>query len=309
MQLPPLKSLWYFKHAAELGSFKLAAEQLFVSQAAVSQQIRLLEQQLDCNLFTRHTRYVELTRQGEQLLPHVLKGFSHLQAGVQAVSQDSHPNTLNLTVLPSFASGWLLGRISDFQNKYPHIKVRIEPSDQLADFSAGQVDLGIRFGQGSYPGLHSELISDDSLFLAYKPGAIDTSKSLKNQVLEQKLIKDICPDAERGWLKLADELAVSPDALPSLVIDNAALVIQATLAGQGIALVRRRLIESQLLHGQLEIYPDFEYHCQYKYYLAAPLEHFKWQKVQLFKDWLQKQFAYDDQHYKSRQAKLMGNKK
>ena len=149
MQLPPLKSLWYFKHAAELGSFKLAAEQLFVSQAAVSQQIRLLEQQLDCSLFTRHTRFVELTRQGEQLLPHVLKGFSHLQAGVQAVSQDNHPNTLNLTVLPSFASGWLLGRISDFQNKYPNIKVRIEPSDQLADFSAGQVDLGIRFGQGN----------------------------------------------------------------------------------------------------------------------------------------------------------------
>ena len=297
MQLPPLKSLWYFKHAAELGSFKLAAEQLFVSQAAVSQQIRLLEQQLDCSLFTRHTRYVELTRQGEQLLPHVLKGFSHLQAGVQAVSQDNHPNTLNLTVLPSFASGWLLGRISDFQNKYPNIKVRIEPSDQLADFSAGQVDLGIRFGQGNYPGLHSELISDDSLFLAYKPGAIDDNKPLKPQILAQKLIKDVCPDAERGWLTLAQQLAVSPDALPALEIDNAALVIQATLAGQGIAMVRRRLIETQLQLGQLEIYPNYEYHCQYKYYLAAPLEHFKWQKVQLFKAWLLEQFALDDQQF------------
>lgn len=304
MKLPPLKSLWYFKHAAKLGSFKLAAEQLFVSQAAVSQQIRLLEQQLGCALFTRHTRYVELTRQGEQLLPHVLKGFDHLHTGVQSLSQDSHPNTLNLSVLPSFASGWLLGRISDFQHQYPNIKVRIEPSDQLADFSTGQVDLGIRFGLGNYPDLQSELLTDDSLFLAYKPGLIDVTKTLKPQVMAQKLIKDICPDAERGWLTFAEQLGMNADALPSLEIDNAALVIQATLAGQGIAIVRRRLIETQLQLGQLEVYPDFEYPCQFKYYLAGPAEHFTWHKVQVFKDWLMRQFELDDEQFYKHQQSL-----
>ena len=127
-----------------------------------------------------------------------------------AVSQDSHPNTLNLTVLPLFASGWLLCRISDFQNKYPNIKVRIESAINLPTFHiAGQVDLAFDLVMKLPRFRNSELISDDSLFLAYKPGAIDVNKPLKPQILAQKLIKDVCPDAERGWLTLAQQLAVS----------------------------------------------------------------------------------------------------
>jgi len=299
MNLPPLKSLWYFKHAAELGSFKLAAEQLCVSQAAVSQQIRLLEAHLGCQLFSRQTRFVELSQQGEQLLPAILQGFSHLQAGVNALTLDSHPNCLNLSVLPSFASGWLLQHISDFQHKYPQINLRIDPSDQHANFASGLVDLGIRFGLGKYPGLHSELMADDSLFLAYKPGMIDSNLPLKAQLLQHQIIMDVCPDAQRGWQDLAEKLEVSATALSaSFEIDNAALVIQATLAGQGVALVRRRLIESHIKLGQLEVYPSFEYNCQYKYFLVGPKEHFDFAKVIAFKAWLLSAFKQGDDDFK-----------
>ncbi|MFK3858009.1 LysR substrate-binding domain-containing protein [Pseudoalteromonas rhizosphaerae] len=295
MTLPPLKSLWYFKHAAELGSFKLAAEQLFVSQAAVSQQIRLLEAHLGCRLFKRQTRFVELTRQGEQLLPAILQGFSHFQSGVNSLSQDTNPHSLNLSVLPSFASGWLLQHINDFQRHHPGIHLRIDPSDQHANFASGQVDLGIRFGLGQYPELHSELVADDSLLLAYKPGLLTPQLPLRAQLLQQQLIMDVCPDAERGWQTLAAELNISPTAMPVfLEIDNAALVIQATLAGQGIALVRRRLIESHIKFGQLEVYPNFEYNCHYKYYLVGPKEHFNWPKVIAFQAWLLSRFQQDD---------------
>lgn len=299
MNLPPLKSLWYFKHAAELGSFKLAAEQLFVSQAAVSQQIRLLEAHLGCQLFTRQTRFVALTRAGEQLLPAILQGFSHFQSGVNGLSQDTEPHSLNLSVLPSFASGWLLQHISDFQRHYPDIHLRIDPSDQHANFAAGQVDLGIRFGLGQYPELHSEFLADHSLYLAYKPGMLDPQLPLRAQLLQQQLIMDICPDAKRGWRSLVDELAISAAAMPVfLEIDNAALVIQATLAGQGVALVRRRLIESHIKLGQLEIYPDFEFSCHYKYYLVGPKAHFNWPKVIAFQAWLLAQFEQDDDAFK-----------
>ncbi|KPH65531.1 MULTISPECIES: LysR substrate-binding domain-containing protein [Pseudoalteromonas] len=299
MNLPPLKSLWYFKHAAELGSFKLAAEKLFVSQAAVSQQIRLLEANLQCELFTRHTRFVALTRQGEQLLPHVLKGFSCLQNGVNSLRQDEQPHCLNLSVLPSFASGWLLQHVSGFQRAYPGIHLRIDPSDHHANFSQGHVDLGIRFGLGNYSDVHSELLADDSLFLAYKPGLLDVNLPLKEQLLKQNIIMDICPDAEQGWQTLITSLGVCPASVPVfLEIDNAALVIQATLAGQGIALVRRRLIESHIKLGQLALFPGFEYACSYKYYLVGPKDHFKWEKVIAFKEWLLSQFKQDDEAFK-----------
>ena len=291
MQLPPLKSLLYFKHAAELGSFKLAAEQLYVTQAAISQQIRSLETHLGCVLFERHTRKICLTAKGKLLLPHIRKAFEHLHHGVQVIEEDPQPAGLNLSVLPSFATCWLLPRISSFQRQHPNIRVRIDPSDSLVDFDAGEADLGIRFGKGHYPGLHSELLASDDMLLAYKPGLIDPSKSLKEQIKSNHLIMDICPDAERAWGILFDKLALTGVHEPHfLEIDNAALVMQATLAGQGIGMLRRQLIQPQLALGQLEIHPEFEIACDYQYYLAGPVGHFNWHKVKLFRTWLLGQF-------------------
>ncbi|MBD1583752.1 LysR substrate-binding domain-containing protein [Pseudoalteromonas sp. S16_S37] len=292
MSLPPLKSLQYFMHAAHLGSFKLAAEQLFVTQAAISQQIRALEAHLGCELFIRETRKVKLTRQGEQLLPHVLGAFSQFEAGIKALKQDPSPNTLNLSVLPSFAACWLLPKIDDFQKKHNDIKLRIDPSDQLVDFEQGEADLGIRFGQGNYQDLHSELLGGDQMLLVYKQGMLEENKPLKAQLFDHQLIMDVCPDAQRAWQLLFDELLIQPAQQPSfLEIDNAALVVQAVLSGQGIGMLRRRLIEPQLVHQQLHVWQGFELMCEYKYYLVGPEHHFSWPKVDAFKSWLQSHFC------------------
>lgn len=292
MQLPPLKSLMYFKYAAELGSFKEAAERLYVTQAAISQQIRSLETHLACQLFERQTRKVTLTHKGKMLYPHILQAFEHLNTGLKAIEEDPSPTILNISVLPSFATCWLLPRVSSFQQQHPEIKIRIDPSDSLVDFDSGDADLGIRFGKGHYPDLHSEQLACDDMLLAYKPGLINIDQPLKAQLKRHNLIMDICPDAERAWQILFREIELEQDFDSHfLEIDNAALVMQSTLAGQGVGMLRRQLIQQQLALGQLEVLPSFKVSCEYQYYLAGPAGHFNWHKVKVFQQWLRDQFT------------------
>ena len=289
--LPPLKSLLYFNKAAELGSFKLAAEQLHVSQAAVSQQIRLLESHLNCVLFKRDIRQVELTEEGLRLYPYLSNGFKQIEQGVNLVKSDSQPNTLSLSVLPSFASCWLMPKVTRFQAQNTNIKLRIDPSDQHADFDKDIIDAGIRFGLGNYPNLQSEFLAHDSMVLAFKPGLIDLDKPIRPQLLKQKLIMDICPDAESAWAALLQKFDISSDDhQPFLEIDNAALVLQTVLSGQGIAVLRKQLLGNTIELGQLSLFPDFEQQCNYAYYFVAPKHHFERDKIQRFLAWLKGEF-------------------
>lgn len=286
MKAPPLKGLWYFKTAAELGGFKQAAEALFVTQAAVSQQIRLLEQQLGILLFERQTRKVMLTQQGHALLPYLHKAFGQVEMGLLTLKADPSPSTINLTVLPSFATCWLLPRLASFNKALPNYQLRIDPTEQLADFHQDDIDIGIRFGLGDYPGLKSELLAEDELVIAYRPGLIDPSQPIRMQLSKLNFIYDEGRDNEKAWLALNQQLGLMGHTVSNLKIDNAALVQQATVAGQGFSLLRRRLVNQSLELGQLEIYPDFAWPCEYRYYLVAPERHFEWPKLKSFRNWL-----------------------
>ncbi|ESP94554.1 MULTISPECIES: LysR substrate-binding domain-containing protein [Pseudoalteromonas] len=286
MKSPPFKGLWYFKTAAELGSFKQAAEALFVTQAAVSQQIRILEQQLGCTLFERQTRKVLLTQQGQDLLPYLHKAFGQVEMGLSMLKSDPNPNTISLSVLPSFATCWLLPRLTSFNKALPSYQLRIDPTEQLADFNHEDIDIGIRFGLGDYQGLKSELIAKDELVIAYRPGLIDPHKPLRAQLSKLNFIYDEGRDNELAWQALSSQLDLEGHTLSNLKIDNAALVQQATVAGQGFSLLRKRMVEQSLEMGQLEIYPDFAWLCEYSYHLVAPESHFEWPKFKAFRDWI-----------------------
>ncbi|KZN38705.1 LysR substrate-binding domain-containing protein [Pseudoalteromonas luteoviolacea] len=294
MKSPPLKGLWYFKTAAQLGSFKQAAEALFVTQAAVSQQIRILEQQLGCTLFERQTRKVVLTQQGQCLLPYLHKAFGQVEMGLSALKADPNPSTINLSVLPSFASCWLLPKLASFNDSLPDYQLRIDPTEQLAEFDEDDIDIGIRFGLGEYSGLKSELIADDELVIAYQPGLIDPHKPLRAQLSKHNFIYDEGRDNELAWFELCDQLGLSGHASSNLKIDNAALVLQATVAGQGFSLVRRRLVAQSLALGQLEVHPEFAWQCEYRYYLVAPERHFEWPKIKAFRDWIMAELKSTD---------------
>lgn len=152
----PFNALRTFEAAARRLSFTSAAEELAVTQSAVSHQIRALEVTLGVPLFRRLPRGLRLTDAGQRLLPVVRGAFDDLSAAMDRLRSVECGNTLTVSVMPSFAVKWLVPRISRFQADHPDIDLRISASERLADFSRDSIDVAVRFGDGTWPGLYCE---------------------------------------------------------------------------------------------------------------------------------------------------------
>lgn len=289
--LPPLNALRYFLVAANCLSFKAAAQQMFVTQAAISQHIKTLEDFLDCQLFVRGHRSISLTQAGQDLLPDIATGFEYLIKGVANVRGDSRPNVLNITVIESLSTRWLVPRLYLFQQLYPHISVRIQPSNKLLGFAQNDLDLAVRFGKGEYQQLECRKLADDTLYLVCHPRlATDalTPESLSALPALKENSGDILPAWEQFYAQHNLQPTIGPNALQ--VEDSTLTIVEAALAGQGVAMLRHSLIYEQLARRQLVRLFDFSYPCEYAYYLVAPQQHYTRQKVQLFSNWLIEMF-------------------
>ena len=212
-QMPPLKSLQFFLLAAQHQSFKIAAQKLFVTQAAVSQQIRGLEEFLSCQLFERHAKKTVLTEQGRRLLPFVENGFGQLNQGVQAIVGDPQPKVLRLSTLHSFTSLWLIPRLHEFQTLYPEIMVQLAPSNDLIDFRQSGIDLAIRMGRGGYKGLAEKKILADHLLLVGSPEllrSIDASDP--QQVFSLPWIEDTSRGIQEQLIHCCQQFGINRDS-------------------------------------------------------------------------------------------------
>ncbi len=289
-RLPSLKALQAFRHAAEAQSFKLAAEQLYVSQAAISQQIKALEQQLGVTLFHRLTREIELTSEGQQLLPYVSKAFTSLEQGINQLSDDPHPQRLILSTLPSFASRWLVPRLGDFQAQEEQLSIHISPGIRLDSFDDNQLDLAIRFGKGVYPGLSSRLLMRDYMIPVCHPSLISKDRPARQQLRELPLLTDDAPDMKDLWPQLRTTLGL-PDTLTSsrLQVTDSNILVEALLSGQGIAAARFSLVYEMLAREQLICPLPIYLPSSFDYYLVAPEHHFRRPKIQRFENWLRQQ--------------------
>ncbi|WP_166425239.1 LysR substrate-binding domain-containing protein [Paraglaciecola sp. 20A4] len=290
-KLPPLNALRYFLTAAKTMSFKEAADQMYVTQAAISQHIKTLEAFLGCQLFERGHRRISLTRAGQALLPDITTGFDYLNKGVRNVALDSRPNILNLTVIESLSSRWLVPRLYRFQQRYPHINVRIQPTNRLLNFAQDELDLAIRFGQGEYKQLESRQLASDTMHLVCHPrlaSKILTPGSLSTYPILKENSSDVMP----AWDQFYAQHTILPNNEQSAlqVDDSSITIIEAALAGQGVAMIRHSLIYEQLERGQLVKLFDFSFDCHYAYYLVAPPAHFTREKVQQFSSWLEEMF-------------------
>jgi LysR family glycine cleavage system transcriptional activator len=286
-KLPPLNSLRYFLAAAQSLSFKQAAEQLFVTQAAISQHIKTLEIHLGVQLFTRGTRQVTLTEDGKLLLPHIKAGFDNFNKGVALLSEDINPNVLNVTVVESLSNRWLVPRLQFFLEKHPQIRVRLEPSNQVKGFSGTDIDLAIRFGEGEYLGLESRFLLKDKFVLVCHPSLIQ--KELTPQNLYQlPLLEEKEPLTGEAWQVFLARHKLNENSFKKIleVDDSTVTIIDAVLAGQGFAMLRYNLIYQQIQRRQLVSLFDFSHPSAYSYYLVAPSHHFKKTKVRLFEKWL-----------------------
>lgn len=300
-RLPPLNALRAFTVAARHLSLSRAAEELSVTPAAVGQQVRLLEDHLGYALLRRTGRQTLLTDEGQALLPGLVEGFERLAAALDAPAQVGHDGVLTVSVAPSFAAKWLVPRLDAFQERHPAIDVRVSAAMQVVDFENGDVDCAIRYGPGHYPGLETARLLSESVIPVCAPGLVGGEPPLEvpADLAGQTLIHDdgperdaSCPDW-RMWLKAAGVDGVDPSRGPRF--DQASLVLEAAVAGRGVALAKARLAEADLRAGRLVRLFDLSQPVRFAYHFVAPPTKARLPRVIAFRDWLVAEAASEQQ--------------
>lgn len=251
-RLPPLSQLRAFEAAARHRSFKRAAEELSVSAAAISHQIRQLEQRLGVALFERHTRAVVPTAAARSLYPVLRDGFDAFAESIAALAPSPATASVTVSVTPAFAAHWLLPRLPELQRQNPHLDLRILASTTVSDLAAGAADLAVRYGHGPYPQHHAVHLATDRFAPVASPAmGMHTHADL----LRQRLIHfDWHQDGPEqpdwpAWLRAAD--INHDDARAGLRFSDESHAIQAAIAGHGVALLSLTLIQTELERGLL----------------------------------------------------------
>ena len=292
MSLPPLKSLYYFSVVAELQSIKAAAEKLFVTQAAVSQQIKSLEAFLGLSLFKREHRALVLTREGQQLLPFLTEAFNTIETGVKRLREDANPNVLTISVLPSFASRWLIPRLQSFYGQYPELSINLSMTEKLEDFSDSTVDVAIRYTQHINGALLYKPLMLEYVYPVCHPDYLaQRSLSCIDDLRSERLIDDEDCYGFITWDYWLSRHGADAHLFKQRQrYDGSHYVIDAALSKQGIAMVRHSLAAEPLKQGNLirllEGVDNSALEGEQQHYICAPEHHFGRQKVQAFCDWL-----------------------
>lgn len=290
-QLPPLNALRVFESAARHLSFTRAADELNVTQAAVSHQIKTLEDRLGLTLFKRMNRSLLLTDEGQTLAPAVTEALGIILSAVDRLHRHDQSGALTISTMDSFASSWLVPRLSRFQRLHPDIDVRILTSDTLVDMVRDNVDLAIRFGHGDWPGLHIERLMDENVFPVCAPNAITEDKPL-NIPADLKRHTLLHDDMQADWSLWCESMGVTGfDVRRGPSFQHSNLVIQAAMQGDGIALARGALVADLVKSGQLIRPFDFSLPSNFVYYFACPEANIRRPKVKAFRDWLFEEVA------------------
>jgi LysR family glycine cleavage system transcriptional activator len=289
-RLPPLNALRAFEAAARHLSFTKAAEELHVTQAAVSHQIKVLEADLGARLFRRYTRRLELTREGQTLLPPVGDGFARLTAGVAAVRGLQDSGILTVSVTPAFGGRWLAGRLTRFWERHPDIDLRLHHTTALSDFAREEVDLAVRYGLGEWEGLESEYLLPVDLVPVCSPEFLASGKPLeKPEDLAHRTLlhwKDYSEWTQ--WLKTAgvEDVVV---ARRGQVVDDVPVLLDLACQGAGVALERSALVADDIAKGRLVQPFPISVELSFAYHVVYPPGQLARPKVKAFRDWLREE--------------------
>jgi len=265
-RLPPLNALRAFEAAARHGSFVRAAAELGVTPGAVSQQIKALEQLLGLTLFRRQARGVRLTEAGRGYLPGIAEGFDRLARATLQVHDTAAGNVLagrlSITVLPSFAAGWLVRRLPAFRARHPEIDLLIRSERQTVDLHREDADLAIRYGLGDFPNLEATHLLREEIFPVCAPALLNADPPLRapEDLRAHDLLDDAGALGNEPWIRWQpwldfwglDAFGLSDAARrPGLHFTDSVQLYQAALLGQGVALGRSALIGDELASGRL----------------------------------------------------------
>jgi LysR family glycine cleavage system transcriptional activator len=292
--LPPLNALRAFEAAARHLSLSLAANELNVTPAAISHQVRLLEDHIGLPVFERNGRGLVLTDAGAAGLRDLREAFAHLSAAMDAIGSLGETGTLSVSVAPSFAAKWLLPRLDSFEREHPEIDVHVSASMQLADFARDRVDVAIRYGAGGYSDVFFEKLLTETVVPVCSPELLG-GKTLRSarEVVSLTLLHDDSPDNDPScpnwdmWLRAAGVDDVDVDRGPRF--NQASLVIEAAILGRGVALAKSTLAAADLQAGRLVRPIQTERRVDFAYYFVAPRAKLNLPKVGYFRDWLRRQ--------------------
>lgn len=291
LSLPSLHGLRVFEAVARRMSFTDAGRELGVTQTAVSHQIKTLEAELGVALFRRSPRRIALTEQGKRWALELVEVFARLHAINRKLRAEvsAKSKAIAISIVPSFASRWLVPRLGRFMARHPDYEVRISASAELVDFANDPVDLGIRYGTGRYPGLATEKLAEDFWVVVCAPELASRLRAARD--LEKfPLLSDDDPGAWASWL------AAAAQTLPRArhnVINDSSMVVEAAVRGQGVALARRSLAVDELSLGRLVLpFPSVPpLPTGLAYYLALPHENLRRPEVAAFREWLREEVS------------------
>ncbi len=285
-KLPPLNALRAFEAGARHLSFTRAAEELHVTQAAVSHQVKALEEHLGYPLFKRMTRKLGLTEQGRVLFPVVSEAFMRIAEAAEDLRDAGDSHTLTVSVTPAFGAKWLVYRLPKFWQKHPEIDLRVHHSIQCADLRYDDVDVAIRYGAGSWDGLESEFMLRVDYTPVCSPALLNGKHPLTqpDDLRHHTLLHEDDYDGWTQWLAVAGVSDVNPRRGP--ILDDWTVLVQTALDGGGVALGKPSMLARDLAEGTLvapfdiTMLTDLGYHMVY---LPGALER---EKVRLFRDFI-----------------------
>lgn len=255
-RLPPTRALVAFEATARHLSFTRAAEELHLTQAAVSRQVRILEQDLGVLLFNREKRAVTLTPEGQRLRRTVAMALGHIAETAVALRQVHKVPHINLHTTTAFGALWLMRRIGRFRGAFPDIQLRLVSSDDEIDLFNANIDLSIAYGEGDWPGLEAAHLLDDELFPVCSPefrSGLPAEFSIHDLPGQPLLHLESAEPSWMSWSAWFRHMDVDPAdrAAPGTRFNNYLVILQAVQAGQGVALGWRRLVQPILDTGQL----------------------------------------------------------
>ncbi|MBM6596288.1 LysR substrate-binding domain-containing protein [Microvirga pudoricolor] len=289
--LPPLNALRAFEASARLSSMSRAAAELHVTQAAVSKQIRTLEEALNLRLFARLPRLIQLTEDGERYFQVVTRVLDQLENGTRELSSPASRPVVRFSGYYGFNMHWLLPKLAEFKAQHPRIEVQlITTSSESVDFRRNEFDCAFRTGHGEWSDCNAELIAPIKFRPACSPtikAKIQRPRDLLNQTL---ILSRGSPNVWKKWLDLVG--LTDADAKSVLELDNAALAYQAAVQGVGIAIVDCLVVKDHVESGRL-IYPFPQVYSDPRSYYFLWREQAKSASLIIFREWLFKSVEKD----------------
>jgi len=298
----PLNALRSFEAAARLGSFRAAAEKLAVTPSAVSLQVRRLEEMLGRPLFIRAHRSIALSETGAALAPKLGELFSQMEE-LLGTAIGPEANLLRVSAMPSFANQWLAPRLGRFLVQFPQFQVRIAGEDRLESFDRDEIDIGLRYGPGQYPGLHSEMIARAEAFPVCSPAFARKHANLLSSpegLIGLPLMEDDSGKIAHGlptWARWFEAAGIAKSQTAGLRFESLHMALMGALNGQGIALGLTPLLDMDLAAGRLVRLFDIAIPSAFSFWLVCKPERRAERKIAAFRGWIMEEARKTDEAF------------